>query len=394
MSKIKIKNFGPIGDGLDINDGFIDMKKVTIFIGNQATGKSTIVKIYSVFLWLEKMLYRDTLTQNLVKTNFVHDYCAYQGLELFFNDETYLHYKGQAFSFIYENQQLEIIDSKENNYLSPQVVYTPAERNFLSSISNSANLKNLPKILSAFLSEFEKSKENISTIKLPLDNLTFEYEKETKKSFVSGNNYKIPLSASASGIQSLLPIYLISKFFSEEKKENNTIKQISLEEQNKLKENLKKILSNHELSDEIRETAIKTLSATYQNNHFINIVEELEQNLFPISQKDLLYSLLEFININKDNKLILTTHSPYILTALNNVLLANDIKKEKGNNAIQEIINTKLCIDFDNISAYAIEDGNIKTIVDYEERLIGINIIDSVSDEFNNTFDALLSLQD
>ena len=221
MSKIKIKNFGPISDGLDINDGFIDIKKITIFIGNQATGKSTIVKIYSVFLWLEKMLYRDTLTEDLVKKNFINDYCAYQGLELFFKKNTYLHYKGEAFSFIYENQQLEIIKSNTNNYLSPQVVYTPAERNFLSSINNPTNLKNLPKILSAFLAEFEKAKENISNIKLPLDNLTFEYEKETKNSFVSGNNYKIPLAVSASGIQSLLPIYLISKFFSKEQRENN-----------------------------------------------------------------------------------------------------------------------------------------------------------------------------
>jgi predicted ATPase len=260
MSKIKIKNFGPIGNGLDINDGFIDIKKITIFIGNQATGKSTIVKIYSVFLWLEKMLYRDTLTYDLVKENFVNSYCAYQGLELFFKDDTYLYYKGKAFSFIYENQQLEIIKSNINNYLSPQVVYTPAERNFLSSINNPTNLKNLPKILSAFLSEFEKAKEDISNIQLPLDNLIFEYEKETKKSFIGGNNHKIPLSVSASGVQSLLPIYLISKFFSGKQKENNTVRQISLEEQNKLKENLKKILSNNELSDEIRETAIKALS--------------------------------------------------------------------------------------------------------------------------------------
>jgi predicted ATPase len=39
MSKIKIKNFGPIKDGLDVNSGFIEIKKITVFIGNQATGK-------------------------------------------------------------------------------------------------------------------------------------------------------------------------------------------------------------------------------------------------------------------------------------------------------------------------------------------------------------------
>jgi len=391
---LKIQNFGPIGDGLDSDDGFINIKKVTIFIGNQAMGKSTIVKIYSVFVWLEKMLYRETLTEELVKNNFINSYCAYQGLELFFRDNTFLHYKGDIFSFIYNNKQLEIIKSDNNNYLSPQVVYTPAERNFLNSINNPSSLKNLPKILSAFLFEFEKAKENIEKVELPLDNLEFEYNSKSKESFISGNNYKIPLSVSASGIQSLLPIYLISKFFSEKKRQNSAIREISIEEQNRLKEKLKEILSNDDLSDEIRETAIKTLSATYQNSYFINIIEELEQNLFPNSQKKLLYSLLKFVNMDQNNKLILTTHSPYILTALNNVILANDIKVKKGNKVLENIIDNGLCVDFENVSAYVIENGVIKTIIDIEERLIGINIIDSVSDDFNDTFDNLLSLRD
>ena len=49
MSKIKIKNFGPIKLGFLDNDGWIDIKKVTLFIGNQGSGKSTIVKLISTF---------------------------------------------------------------------------------------------------------------------------------------------------------------------------------------------------------------------------------------------------------------------------------------------------------------------------------------------------------
>jgi len=54
MSRIKIKNFGPIIDGNQTNDGWIDIKKVTLFIGNQGSGKSTIAKMISAFMWLEK----------------------------------------------------------------------------------------------------------------------------------------------------------------------------------------------------------------------------------------------------------------------------------------------------------------------------------------------------
>ena len=44
MSKIKIYNFGPIKQGYQDNDGWIDVKKVTLFIGNQGSGKSTSAK--------------------------------------------------------------------------------------------------------------------------------------------------------------------------------------------------------------------------------------------------------------------------------------------------------------------------------------------------------------
>ena len=47
MAKLKVKNFGPIRDGLTENEGWIEFKKVTLFIGEQATGKSTIAKLYA-----------------------------------------------------------------------------------------------------------------------------------------------------------------------------------------------------------------------------------------------------------------------------------------------------------------------------------------------------------
>jgi predicted ATPase len=42
MSKIRIKNFGPVKDGYPENNGWLEVKKVTVFIGNQGSGKSTV----------------------------------------------------------------------------------------------------------------------------------------------------------------------------------------------------------------------------------------------------------------------------------------------------------------------------------------------------------------
>ena len=52
MAKIKIQNFGSLKD----NNSWIDLGKVTIFIGNQGSGKSTIAKLISTFTWVEKAL--------------------------------------------------------------------------------------------------------------------------------------------------------------------------------------------------------------------------------------------------------------------------------------------------------------------------------------------------
>jgi predicted ATPase len=56
MARMRIRNFGPIGNGLDTDDGYMDFNRVTLFVGNQATGKSTAAKLYSTFSRLEKSL--------------------------------------------------------------------------------------------------------------------------------------------------------------------------------------------------------------------------------------------------------------------------------------------------------------------------------------------------
>ena len=47
MSKIKIKKFGPIKGGCQNDDGWLNIEKVTVFIGSQGSGKSTVAKLIS-----------------------------------------------------------------------------------------------------------------------------------------------------------------------------------------------------------------------------------------------------------------------------------------------------------------------------------------------------------
>ena len=58
------------------------------------------------------------------------------------------------------------------------------------------------------------------------------------------------------------------------------------------------------------------------------VIEEPEQNLFPDTQCELLYFLLSCLNHGKAHRAIITTHSPYILYALNNCILANIVRDD------------------------------------------------------------------
>lgn len=54
MAKLRIKYFGPITEGFDSEDGFIDFSKLTLFIGDQGTGKSTVAKLFSLCSGLKR----------------------------------------------------------------------------------------------------------------------------------------------------------------------------------------------------------------------------------------------------------------------------------------------------------------------------------------------------
>lgn len=88
---------------------------------------------------------------------------------------------------------------------------------------------------------------------------------------------------------------------------------MSHNESQRFNDAVKSIWADTTLTDEQRRIALSAVSSQFNKTAFINIVEEPEQNLFPVSQRNMLYSLLEFNNYSAENKLVITTHSPYII---------------------------------------------------------------------------------
>ncbi len=126
----------------------------------------------------------------------------------------------------------------------------------------------------------------------------------------------------------------------------------------------------------------------YENRIFRFSIEEPETHLFPTSQKDLTYLFGYMYNINSE--FLITTHSPYILSALNNLLFAKKLYKEYGTREIKEKYE-KIWIDNKDIAVYEIKDGYAKSIID-KEGLIEAEAIDKVSDEIAKEIDEMLEL--
>ena len=113
------------------------------------------------------------------------------------------------------------------------------------------------------------------------------------------------------------------------------------------------------------------------------IIEEPEQNLFPLAQKELVEFLVRGTN-NRNGSLLLTTHSPYVLSVLNNLIFAGEHSRKKG---IDELISREIQIRYNEINAYYFSnDGTSSSIMDADMKYINPEAIDSCSTEINSVY--------
>ena len=390
------------------------LKEVTVFIGNQGSGKSSVAKLISTFMWMEKTLTRgdyDAKKEFINHNRFRRIYCAYHGLDNYFfdmeqNDIAEIEYQGNAYSMKYQHGKLTIDKKESNDYLLPQIMYVPAERNFISTIKSPKLLKLSSDSLVEFLSEFDKAKNDIkSALKLPINNADIEYDKLNDLINVKGQDYKVRLTEASSGFQSIVPLYLVSWFLANsiKKQTENTKEQVSTDELERFKKGVEIIWADTTLTDEQKRAVLSVLSSKFNKSAFINIVEEPEQNLFPTSQRHILNSLLEFRQMNKGNMLVMTTHSPYIINYLTlavkaySVLLkANTSSKKAALQAeISEIVPLVSTLNSDDLIIYELDDkGTIVKLGNYKGLPLDDNYLNDRLAETNDLIANLLEIED
>lgn len=261
----------------------------------------------------------------------------------------------------------ELIKSNISSNSSFNQIFIPAGRSFFSNIQTTIfSFLSTNKSLDPFLIEFGANYENFKRIawneSLTKNDKEFEdlingvlnskYLREKDKDYLLHNDTrKVNLSNASSGQQEILPLLLI----------------------------LKALMLVH-----------------FSGEGATLYIEEPEAHLFPDAQKKIVQLLSRLFNSRESSfQIIVTTHSPYILSSYNNLLYAGSIIKRDKNKAkkLIQIVPHKEIIKPSDLSAYSLtKDGKVRKIIDTETGLISQNILDDVSNEASLEFGKLLDL--
>lgn len=393
MEELDIRNFGPI------TSLSVKLKKISVFIGEQGVGKSTVAKILSCMrdfsFWIQIMNDKEKPISHF------YDY----GLQSYFSKETYIkyissgrviiEYSQKKFTLTHESlnseqledyviqeirkkmspisQEISSLNKEKANsdlfmnklhLLMPTMrtsFYIPAERVLINYLSSShamslmyASKTPFPQTFRELLYFYTSAKKQYPKYKIPFLNLSLlASESEDGDDQIEIGHKKIPLIECSSGIQSVVPLLLVVKYCLEQ--------------------------------------------------HYFNsfAIEEPELNLFPTNQFELLKILIAKTN-EKDcgiDNLIITTHSPYLLSILNNFILAKKVVNFDSNmlEEVNNIMPEKFFIDCKDIAVYSlgleINDGAYcKSIVDEKTCMIEANYLDVLSEIVSSEFNKLSKL--
>ncbi|MEL3901403.1 MAG: AAA family ATPase [Treponema phagedenis] len=428
MQIVKVKNFGPIGENKKNKDGFftVHISPVTVFIGETASGKSAVAKLCSIFLWFEKKLMRMEISGNL-NIKVFKNLCRQQEMGDYFSSDTVLIYEGDAFIFEYNERNKTITKTAKedsSDYVLPKIQYVSAARNLLTILyeihssvitSKDGNIltfsSNIPFMVNDLNTEYMRALGRLAKngFSLPIEKTAVFYKNHCP--FIEADKKKIPMSAASSGIQSMTPLLLVSEFLSREVKKdlfeklqdtNENLKNKIRNELNKKnydnlieKFNLYCMGGRKILEQDADVEVLETIIKKFIPSCFINIVEEPEQNLYPASQGKVLYKLLESMNVSEHNQLIITTHSPYMLSYLTLAAKAAELfDKSVPIDRITKTVPEASMVPGKKITIYEMKsDGSIECLSPYAELPSDGNVLNKAMAEGNSLFADLLELE-
>lgn len=391
MERLIVRNF------LGIREADLEVGKFTVIIGPQASGKSVLAKL--IYLFRRCLLSSVTeLALGYRGREWVKGYWSEQFFSYFspsswgegafaieyligeFSARVSRNSDAKDIEIILEGMDglsgevtarigdgaraREIEFALHGNHDQANSLFIPAGRSFLSILQQNAfkifrenpkldpvmwdfgaKLENYKQFYADDALEYESDPLSVRSQELINLLLKGKYRRANEQDWIDSGGRSVILSDASSGQQSVLPMLLA--------------------------------LSS-------RETRTRDVSV---------IIEEPEAHLFPDSQRHVV-RLLALLQRRYAMRFLVTTHSPYILTALNNLIIAEEVSTKLGEASIREVVGgADFLLSYDDVRAYTIQDGRLVSILDEESRLIGVNVIDGVSEVLGEEFDRLLDLR-
>ena len=118
------------------------------------------------------------------------------------------------------------------------------------------------------------------------------------------------------------------------------------------------------------------------------IIEEPEAHLYPSLQSKVVEFISYFANIN-NSSILITTHSPYILTSVNTLYCAGKVieKNSTYSKKVYDIIDSNCEIDPQKVTALKINiDKSILNLINEELQELNTEMIDEISDSVNEKY--------
>lgn len=406
MKKLVIKDIGPI------QSVSLDLKKINVVIGPQSAGKSCILKIACFCAWAEKRILLEQGKNGFANFSYVIDnLIVFHKLEGYIRYRSLIEYKSDYVHFICDFSKstfdLTIFDGCWR-YKRSKISYIPSERNLVAAIPNWFEVKFDNTNIRNFIADWNGVRGMYSPGNM-LDildlNVKYYYDAEASRDYVLlGDGSKVNLTNASSGLQSVIPMWAYLKFLFDEQYSAKLPSNIVSDSENesvlfhiyekRYKKSLEALASEEDRyfgkvgrltlpfkSQEDYKECLKLYENFTRTAYSDIYLEEPEQNLFPLTQVELVQSLLKNASMHSDG-LFIATHSPYLLYAINNYMLGYIVRDR-----LQDDDRKDCFVDPQNVAAWELRDGTVTPLQD-EDGLIRGNYFDRVMkrvmSEFSN----------
>lgn len=369
-----IEHFGPI-DEVELDN----IRPLTVFIGESGSGKSTIMKVLSLFRWMYKRVNLRSYLKHagIKKTGLkfkIKSLLKVSGILEYLKKDSVIVYRRGNYEIKMQNGSVNIRFSiSPEDLCLDKVCFISDKRSMIPDfLGNRMERKIANFYLQDTMDNFLLACEEIKSLSLDYLDINFKVEKPKNAPVryrIQGTNdedFSIDMKNASSGMQTVTPLSMIVEYFATCFDAESSMKSSLFSFMNDT-DNLKNFSTAQNVGDIKR-----------RNVHIF--IEEPELSLYPESQTSLMDFLISRCFHTKkdyDMTLMLATHSPYIVNYLNLLIKRHD----KGE-------DTTYKIPYEDINAYEIIGGTARSLrMTGEHRIIDASslsdTISSIYSEYN-----------